>query len=213
MQSTALSACHRFVGIGDSAIASWGDTSECLNANCSIRLPAGVRMGPDARGGAQPHNTTVRANLVREIGLWQKQSSMWFQAVTAQSKVHANVFFNGPRAALNFNDGAFGGDDISHNLLVNTCRESSDHGPWNSWDRVPYITTLRTGKPSIVPKTRSVHHNFIIGNYNSQEAMDTDDGSAYLHTHSNVMVYGDNGLKSDFGGHDHVCIPRLTQSP
>lgn len=33
--------------------------------------------------------------------------------------------------------------------------------------------------------------------------MDTDDGSAYLRTYRNVMVYGDNGLKSDFGGHDN----------
>jgi len=113
------------------------------------------------------------------------------------------VFFNGPRAAINFNDAAFGGDEVSRNLFVNTCRESSDHGPWNSWDRVPYITTLRTGAPSIVPKVREVHHNFLMGNYNSQEAMDTDDGSAYMRTHHNVMVYGDNGLKSDFGGHDH----------
>ena len=76
-------------------------------------------------------------------------------------------------------------------------------------DRVPYITTLRNGTPSIVPKTRNVHHNFFIGTYNSQEAMDTDDGSAYLHTHANVMVYGDNGLKSDFGGHDHVWESNL----
>lgn len=90
-----------------------------------------------------------------------------------------------------------------------TCRESSDHGPWNSWDRVPYISTLKTGKASITPVTRIVHHNFIIGNYNAQEAMDTDDGSAYLHTHHNVMVYGDNGLKSDFGGHDNVWESNL----
>ena len=69
---------------------------------------------------------------------------------------------------------------------------------------MPYITTVKSGSPSISPATRQVHHNFIIGNYNSQEAMDTDDGSAYIHTYSNVMVYGDNGLKSDFGGHDHV---------
>ena len=27
-------------------------------------------------------------------------------------------------------------------------------GPWNSWDRVPYITTLRNGTPSIVPADR-----------------------------------------------------------
>ena len=29
-------------------------------------------------------------------------------------------------------------------------RESKDHGPWNSWDRVPYITTLRNGTASTV---------------------------------------------------------------
>ena len=34
--------------------------------------------------------------------------------------------------------------------------------------------------------------------------MDTDDGSAYIRTYANVFVYGDNGLKSDFGGHDHT---------
>eukprot|EP01048_Picozoa_sp_COSAG05_P010084 COSAG05_NODE_869_length_6866_cov_20.524457_3_plen_159_part_00 len=30
------------------------------------------------------------------------------------------------------------------------------------------------------------------------------DGSAYYHTHDNVFIYGDNGLKSNFGGHDNV---------
>ena len=39
--------------------------------------------------------------------------------------------------------------------------------------------------------------------------MDTDDGSSYIHTYSNVFVYGDNGLKSDFGGHDHTWIGNL----
>ena len=43
----------------------------------------------------------VVGNLVREIGLWQKQSSMWFQAVTAQTHLAGNVHFNGPRAGLN----------------------------------------------------------------------------------------------------------------
>ena len=82
-------------------------------------------------------------------------------------------------------------------------RESKDHGPWNSWDRVPYITNLRTGKPSIVPADRHIHHNFIIANYNSEGAIDTDDGSAYYQTEDNFFAYGANGLKSDFGGHDN----------
>ena len=75
-----------------------------------------------------------------------------------------------------------------------------------SGDRVPYITELRhgPGKPSIVPADRHIHHNFIIGTYNSQETIDTDDGSAYIQVHDNLLAYADNGLKSDFGGHDEV---------
>ena len=30
-----------------------------------------------------------------------------------------------------------------------------------------------------------------------------DDGSAYYHTHDNFLVYGGNGMKNDFGGHDN----------
>ena len=42
---------------------------------------------------------------------------------------------------------------------LNMVRESKDHGPWNSWNRVPYITTLRNGTASIVPADRKIHHN------------------------------------------------------
>ena len=49
---------------------------------------------------------------------------MWFQAVTAGTHFEGNVFFNGPRAAVNWNDGFGGGDELLHNLLINTCRES-----------------------------------------------------------------------------------------
>ena len=33
--------------------------------------------------------------------------------------------------------------------------------------------------------------------------VDNDDGSAYYWVHDNFFIYGDNGLKSDFGGHDN----------
>lgn len=42
------------------------------------------------------------------------------------------------RAGINFNDGFGGGNLIESNLLFNTCRESGDHGPFNSWDRQVY---------------------------------------------------------------------------
>jgi len=128
---------------------------------------------------------------------------MWFQAVTAETHVKGNVHFNGPRAGLNFNDGFGGGDIIENNLITNCVRESGDHGPYNSWDRIPYITTIRTGKPSVIPQWREIRHNFIISVYSSQEAIDTDDGSAYYKTYENFFVYAANGLKSDFAGHSN----------
>ena len=58
---------------------------------------------------------------------------------------------------------------------------------------------------------REIHHNLMVADYASQEAVDNDDGSAYYHTHHNFFVYADHTLKSDFGGHDNVhsrSIPR-----
>ena len=76
------------------------------------------------RSGQQPWGTQIVGNIGHEIGLFQKQSSLYFQAVGALSFISRNVFFNGPRAAVNVNDGHGGGDEISHNLFVNSCRES-----------------------------------------------------------------------------------------
>lgn len=125
------------------------------------------------------------------------------QAKTAETTISGNVFFNGPRAGINFNDGFGGGDDVSRNLVFSTCRESGDHGPLNSWDRQPYLTTVRTGEPSMTMAWRQLHHNFFIDNYSPQEGVDNDDGSQYYHTHDNFLVYGVQGQKADFGGHDN----------
>lgn len=89
--------------IGDNAIASWGYTSTCLNANCTKSTP--YKVGPDGRGGEQPRGSVITGNLAHEIGLYQKQSSMFFSAVSAGTHFAGNVFFNGPRAAINYNDG------------------------------------------------------------------------------------------------------------
>ena len=100
------------------------------------------------------------------------------------------------------------------NLLFNCVRESGDHGPFNSWDRVPFITNggmvRNTSKPavggslpghdmadgpSVVPLFRRISNNFIVGLYNSQESIDNDDGSSYYLTHNNYFTYGLRGLK------------------
>lgn len=181
---------NEFLEIGDSAIAVWGDTSTMLNANGTKTLPWAV--GPDARDGMQSWGTRVLGNIAHEIGLFQKQSSFFFQALAARSVIQQNVFFNGPRAAVNFNDGHAGGDDLGHNLFVNSCRESGDHGPFNSWDRQPYITDF-PGHASVVPLKRQIHHNYFMGNYNALFAVDTDDGSSYYEIHHNFLVSAGEG--------------------
>merc|ERR1712046_88463 len=109
---------------------------------------------------------------------------------------------------INFNDGHGGGDTVTQNLIFNTCRESGDHGPINSWDRQPYITTVRTGKPSLVPENRYIHHNFIVSNYHGFKGIDNDDGSSWYQMSYNFMVYGWMH-KSNFGGHSKASFGNL----
>lgn len=66
-------------------------------------------------------------------------------------------------------DGFGGGSNITYNLMLNWCRESGDHGPFNSWDRQIYVTDiLNPGQPSVVKQYDDISHNFILANYNSQ---------------------------------------------
>jgi hypothetical protein len=89
------------------AMSAWGDTDL-----------------DDGSGGEQPRDIDVIGNFGRELGFWEKQSSFWFQAKACSVTLRHNIFFNAPRAAINFND-FFGGDNVvESNLLFNTCRES-----------------------------------------------------------------------------------------
>ena len=87
-----------FVWIGDTAIVEWGRTTGD---------PTGVD-GPDGTNGDQPRYTQIVGNFAHELGIWEKQSSFLMHAKSSDSNISGNIFFNGPRAGVNFNDG-FGG--------------------------------------------------------------------------------------------------------
>ena len=173
-----------FTWIGESAIALWG---------YSTGSPTTPMNGPDGRNGDQPRFITVKNNMARELGIWQKQSSFFFSAQSCQNYIYNNIVFNIPRAGFNFNDG-FGLDNyIYDNLLLNTCRESGDHGNINAWDRLPYITNVRNGSSSTIPGLNNIYRNLLFSNYQVVSGVDTDDGSSYYNITSNVYVYGDMG--------------------
>jgi len=193
---------NEFLSIGETAISQWGFTDGSPVHG----------MGFDATGGEQPRGTLVKGNLVHEVGLWTKQNSFYFQSESFLNRIEDNVAFNGPRAGINFNDGLGGGSLVTRNVLANFCRESSDHGPFNSWDRQVYLydDASNGGAPTTAKKNDTISYNFMLANYHSSMAIDNDDGSAYFDTHHNVFVsassgaaYGGNSLKSDFGGHSN----------
>jgi hypothetical protein len=118
---------NEFAFTGDTVIASWGRTT---SADATLRALA-PGLGEDMTGGDFPAFTNASFNWIHELGVFEKQSSAIFQAVTSQNHYEGNVIFNGPRAGINFNDGAGGGSNLTRNIIFNQCRESSDHGPFN----------------------------------------------------------------------------------
>lgn len=122
---TTVQNCE-FAWIGDTAIASWGITQG---------LPGMTGVGWDGTDGNHPRYNQILSNIAREFGIWQKQSSFYFQAKSCLNTIRNNVVYNGPRAGVNFNDGFGGGSNLTHNVVFNMCRETADHGPFNSWDK------------------------------------------------------------------------------
>lgn len=182
---------NSFSFIGQSAMVLLGDTDDY-----------------DATRGNQPRDTAILSNFVHELGIFEKQSSAVFQAKTCLTTVRQNIFFNMPRAAINLNDNMGGGNSIRENLIWNTCRESGDHGPINSWDRMPFLTKLKYGRPSFEPLVNDVSQNFIFANYGGSQGIDNDDGSSFYEITNNVF-YSADGFKMDYGGHGSVFSGNL----
>lgn len=131
----------------------------------------GSTLQDDATNGEQPWGTVIAYNVVHEIGTYQLQSSGWFTSRAALTRAEGNVIFNIPRAGINFNDGCGGGDNVSHCSIFNTCRQSGDHGPMNSWNRMPFLTRIRSlgGEASYASADTETSHSMIIANYGASQ--------------------------------------------
>ena len=104
---------NEFVHIGDSAIATLGSSDRIF-----------------ATAPTYPNNILIKGNHIREVGVYGKQTSCYFQAVAANVSFVDNLCYNGPRAGLNYNDGHGGNNVVEGNLVFNMVRETGDHGPY-----------------------------------------------------------------------------------
>lgn len=174
---------NEFVWLGDSAIVAVGSADGIDGFTVA----------------SQPTNVLIQSNLIHEIGIYVKQSSPVLIAVSRSISVIGNLMFNIPRAAVNINDGFYGNHTLSWNVIFNTVRETSDHGPINTWDRQPFLTDAVTpGLPSLWQHDSYIHHNVLFNNYHALWPIDHDDGSCFYEDSYNFQVYGG---KKNYLGH------------
>eukprot|EP00041_Stephanoeca_diplocostata_P031274 m.971050 g.971050 ORF g.971050 m.971050 type:complete len:945 (+) comp23926_c0_seq7:45-2879(+) len=189
----AVVAQNEFKYVGDTAVVLLGSTRLC-----------------DATGGNQPRASLVHGNFIHEVGLYGKQGCGMFQSLAMETTYTHNIVFNGPRAGVLWNDGMGGGNVLSNSLLFNLVRETTDHGPFNSWDRVPYVTLDAAGVERVGPQQSHIHHNLVLCNYKCTWPIDHDDGSNTYLDEANALFYG--GAKN-YLGHSKHSIANLYVFP
>jgi outer membrane protein assembly factor BamB len=177
---------NEFVWLGDSGIVLVGTTNGI--DGFSVK--------------SQPANTLIQSNVFHELGIYVKQSAPLLISVSRSVSVTGNLIFNVPRAGVNINDGFYGNHTLAHNVMFNTVRETSDHGPINTWDRQPYLTdAVQRGVPSLWQHVSYIHHNLLVNNYRSVWPIDHDDGSCFYEDSYNFLVYGG---KKNYLGHSKI---------
>jgi hypothetical protein len=81
---------NEFAFCGDSAIVSVGNSRAI-----------------DGTAPTYPNRNLIQFNHIHHVGVYGKQTSCYFQALSANSSFVDNVCYAGPRAGLNYNDGMY----------------------------------------------------------------------------------------------------------
>ena len=117
---------NRGTRIYGNRISACGDSAICL-VGCESQIQGSHRP--------LPSENLISNNLIHDCGYFGKQCAGVFLSVTEKNTISHNRIFNMPRAAICLNDGWGGGHLIEFNLIHDTVRETTDHGPFNSWGR------------------------------------------------------------------------------
>jgi hypothetical protein len=137
----------RRVRLTNSRLADIGESGICfigrniyrpdLHSQCPI-CGFDNWWGWDPETDEIPMDCEARNNLVHDVGVFAKQCAGVFIANAERIGIIHNHIFDTPRAGINVNDGRYGGHRFEFNDVHDTVRETSDHGPFNSYGREPY---------------------------------------------------------------------------
>jgi hypothetical protein len=147
-----------------------------------------------------PAECTVSNNYISNCGKFGKQVAGVFISRSESNIISHNEIHHMPRAGICINDGTWGGHIIEFNKVYDTCLESGDHGPFNSWGRDRYYCLNHSHGPDFPyheagPVKDDARSTTIIrNNYFSNETgngtwgIDLDDGTSNYHIYSNLCV-------------------------
>jgi len=193
-----------FLALGGNGVLVAGGNVNASVIGCEFHgLGESAVVAAGAAGGGQappldsvPVGTRVASSVFSDLGIFVKQAGAFYSALAANSTVVGNIAFNLPRAAINVNDGAFGGHVIEANLFFGTVRETADHGCINSWEREPYVRGFdaTTGAPILYGAESRCTGNFLINGGYGIHPLDHDDGSNAWRDEGNVLAFA--GVKN-----------------
>jgi hypothetical protein len=213
---------NRFLDNGASDVNLVGSFEAVRDPTFNYSAPArpietiDTTVGP--KSDEYPADCLVENNLMTRCGRFEKQVAGVNISMSSRIKVRHNTISHTPRAAINVNDGTWGGHVIEWNDCFETVLETHDHGAFNSWgrDRIwhrtgPHGPDVRdeSGKALIsyyVEKypespTWDCYQTSVIRNNRMQcdhgWDIDLDDGSSNYEIYNNLCLKG--GLKTREG--------------
>lgn len=153
-----------------------------------------------------PRDITVSGNSMADMGQFEKESAGVNISMSRRVTVSHNTVHDSPRSCVNINDGTWGGHVIENNDMFDCVKETSDHGPFNSWGRDrfwPLQASDATQRQYALLDV--IEPNIIRGNriwHSSQWAIDLDDGSGNYQIYDNLLL--NSGIKLRDGFHRTV---------
>lgn len=164
-----------------------------------------------------PQECVADNNLIRDIGLTEKQVAAVDINIASDIQVSHNTIYNVPRAGINIGDGCFGGHIIEYNNVFNTVLETGDHGAFNSWGRDrfwnadrDYMDSLIAVHPELI--LLDVQKKIVLRNNcfscNHGWAIDLDDGSSNYEIFNNLCLSGGIKFREGFyrRGYNNIII-------
>ncbi|WFB62186.1 PDZ domain-containing protein [Sphingobacterium sp. WM] len=162
---------------------------------------------PGPKTNNYPADCEASDNLIRNIGLIEKQVAGVQISMASRISVLHNTIYDVPRAGINIGDGTWGGHKISHNDVFRTVLETSDHGAFNSWGRDRFWHPDRKEMDRIVEKhpnwvkLDAIETTVISDNRFSCDHgwdIDLDDGSSNYEIFNNLCLTGGLKLREGF---------------